>query len=157
VESLTFTVVDSGSAEARWAISQYFDELARRFAEGFIVGNALDDAAADFNEPTGVFILAVHSGQIAGCGAVTFLDPTTAEIKRMWVSPKSRGLGVGRRLLQRLEDEARSAGCTTIVLDTNAALTEAIAMYESAGYRRTDTYNENPYADYWFTKSVTQT
>lgn len=154
MEQVTFTVADPGSAEARWAMLRYFDELASRFEGGFVAGDALDEAAALYKEPTGAFVLAATDGRVVGCGAVVFLDVTRAEIRRMWVSPTTRGVGLGRRLLGRLEDEVLCSGRTTVLLDTNGALIEAISMYESAGYRRTERYNDNPYATHWFTKSL---
>lgn len=154
MEPVTFTVVDAGGREAQWAMRRYFDELALRL-DGFVVGDALGEAADRYNPPTGVFVLAVTEGRTVGCGGVVFLDEQTAEIKRMWIAPASRGIGLGKRLLARLEDEARAAGRTTVVLDTNGSLTEAIAMYEATGYRPTERYNENPYAQRWFTKALT--
>jgi GNAT superfamily N-acetyltransferase len=106
----TFSIADAGSAEARWALQQYFDELAGCFDGGFVVGDAFDEAAALYSEPTGRFLLASLEGEIVGCGAVVFLDADTAEIKRMWVSPTSRGVGLGSQLLDRLEHELRLAG-----------------------------------------------
>jgi GNAT superfamily N-acetyltransferase len=82
------------------------------------------------------------------------LDATTAEIKRMWVAPDVRGLGLSRRLLAALEIEAKSAGMTRLVLDTNRSLAEAQALYRKAGYRETARYNDNSYADFWFEKSL---
>jgi GNAT superfamily N-acetyltransferase len=151
----TFSIADAGSAEARWALQQYFDELAGCFDGGFVVGDAFDEAAALYSEPTGRFLLASLEEEIVGCGAVVFLDADTAEIKRMWVSPTSRGVGLGSQLLDRLEHELRLAGRRSVVLDTNEALIEAIAMYEAAGYRPIARYNDNPYVHHWFTKSLT--
>ena len=149
---------DARSDEARWAMRQYFEELDRRFAAGFLVGEAMDaamDEAADrYVPPNGAFVVVEDDDEILGCGAVVLLDEQTAEVKRMWVAPPARGLGVGRRLLSALEDEARRAGCATVVLDTNAVLTEAVEMYLVAGYRPTDPYNDNPHADRWFRKAL---
>jgi ribosomal protein S18 acetylase RimI-like enzyme len=133
-------------------MERYFTELGERFPGGFEPGDALRDAAASFNPPGGVFVIAFVQGEPAGCGGAQYLDETTAEIKRMWVSPHSRGLGLGRRLLARLEEEARLAGRRRVVLDTNGTLTEAISLYRSQGYVPVDRYNDNPYADRWFAK-----
>lgn len=135
-------------------MSRYFAELDRRVPAGFPADDAIDTATASFNPPRGSFVLATEAGATVGCGAVTYLSPTTAEIKRMWVAEGERGRHLGRRLLQRLEGEARSAGRTTAVLDTNATLLEAVALYESAGYRRVGRYNANPHADLWFAKPL---
>jgi ribosomal protein S18 acetylase RimI-like enzyme len=72
----------------------------------------------------------------------------------MWVDPGWRGAGLGSRLLRHLEDEALALGLPVVRLDTNATLEEAIALYERAGYRRIDRYNDNPYAEVWFEKRL---
>ena len=138
-------------------MTSYFDELAARFPGGFDPGDALGTAAAEYDPPNGVFVLASNAdSEVLGCGAVAFLDDETAEIKRMWIAPTARGMGLGKRLLAHLEDHARGAGRTRIVLDTNASLTEAIALYESCGYVAIGRYNDNPYAGRWFTKALSE-
>ena len=82
------------------------------------------------------------------------IDEQIGEIKRMWIHPDWRGLGLGRRLLARLEAVAGELGRTRIVLDTNEALTEAIAMYRRAGYHSIERYSDNPYAHHWFAKDL---
>ena len=72
----------------------------------------------------------------------------------MWVSPAARGLGVGRRLLQQLEGQVIEHASDVVRLETNRTLTEAIAMYRSAGYREVDAFNDEPYADHWFEKHL---
>lgn len=158
MQDVSLEMEDAGSPDAQWAMAQYFAELDARFPAGFAASDAqagLDDARTHLNPPHGRFLVARRSGVVVGCGGVTLLDEVTAEVKRMWVSAAARGSGLGRRLLTRLEEEARALGRTTVVLDTNGVLTPAIAMYESAGYRRRDRYNDNPYAEVWFTKELT--
>jgi ribosomal protein S18 acetylase RimI-like enzyme len=70
----------------------------------------------------------------------------------MWVSPAARGLGLGRRLLAELEAQAREHGVRVLHLETNRVLAEAIALYRSAGYREVPAFNDEPYADHWFEK-----
>ena len=72
----------------------------------------------------------------------------------MWVAPEVRGLGLGRRLLGSLESRAAAAGARTARLETNGALTEAIALYRSAGYREVPAFNDEPYAHHWFEKTL---
>jgi GNAT superfamily N-acetyltransferase len=153
-DEIVFAVVDAGGDSARWAMTQYFAELDERFPRGFDPGAALEEAAVSMNPPNGVFLLALRGDQVAGCGGVQLLDADTAEIKRMWVSPDARGVGLGRRLLARLEDEARRLGCHRVVLDTNGVLLPAIAMYRAAGYADIERYNDNPYAEHWFAKEL---
>ena len=154
MDDVAFSIVDASRDEAQWALTQYFAELHRRFPNGFDPGDAADDAAIQLNPPYGLFLVAVCDGVTLGCGALNFLDDETAEIKRMWISRHSRGLGLGKRLLARLEAESLRAGRANVVLDTNGTLIEAIAMYRSCGYVEVDAYNDNPYAEHWFAKSV---
>jgi GNAT superfamily N-acetyltransferase len=154
VSEMEISVADAGSAEAQWAMTQYFDELAVRIPGGFDATGVLDGAALTYNPPAGVFILASVEGEVVGCGALQHLDDDTAEVKRMWVSPSVRGRGLAKRLLARLELESLASGRNTIVLDTNASLTEAITMYGKQGYAAAERYNDNPYAQLWFRKEL---
>jgi GNAT superfamily N-acetyltransferase len=154
VDAVTFRVVDPTSLKARWAMTQYFDELDRVFDGGFERGDAIDEGALVYRDPTGSFLLAEAGGDVVGCGAVVHLDDRRSEIKRMWVSPTARGKRLGKRLLARLEEVVRHAGRRTVVLDTNAVLVEAISLYEAAGYRPVEPYNDNPYATHWFVKDL---
>ncbi|HSB84819.1 MAG TPA: GNAT family N-acetyltransferase [Ilumatobacteraceae bacterium] len=152
--TISLDVVDPRSDEALWAMTQYFDELDRRFTAGFDPGNTLVADAPSMSAPQGVFVVAHSDGEVVACGGVKRIDDDRAEIKRMWVRESARGLGVGRRLLQHLEEQAIRLGCSWVVLDTNATLLEAIAMYERAGYSPIERYNDNPYAARWFAKEL---
>ena len=157
VHDVTFSVVDAASDDARWAMAQYFEELDARFTDGFDPGAAFDEAVIGLNPPNGAFVVAKFDDDLVGCGGIQFLDDDTAEIKRMWVSSQRRGIGLGRRLLAFLEGEIQASGRSWVVLDTNKALTEAIAMYRSCGYESIDRYNDNPYAQLWFAKQLRPT
>jgi GNAT superfamily N-acetyltransferase len=154
VDDLRLTIVAAGSDPAQQAMRRYFQELDARFPGGFDPGDALKDAEVSFIAPKGVFLVAQRAQTTLGCGAISWLDADTAEIKRMWVSDAARGQGLGRRLLDRLEDEVRRSGRRRVVLDTHAVLIEAIAMYHRAGYREVPDYNGNPYAQLWFEKTL---
>ncbi len=152
---VTFHTTDPAGVDATAAMTMYFDELDARFPSGFDRTGALDAGAASMGAPHGVFLVATASdGTIVGCGGVQRCGETTAEVKRMWIDADWRGAGIGRRLLGELEQFAAVVGYTEVMLDTNATLTEAIAMYESAGYRPTEQYNDNPYAERWFVKAL---
>lgn len=140
---------------AREALDAYCAELDARFPTGFDPGPMSADDVASLRAPEGVFVVAVSDGAAVACGGVRRLDPETLEIKRMWVDASWRGAGMGSRLLRRLEDEAARLGGSRVVLDTNRTLTEAMAMYERAGYRETAGYDVgNPYAEAWFEKPL---
>jgi DNA-binding MarR family transcriptional regulator len=152
--TVCFEVVDPSSAEARAAMTEYFSELDRRFPGGFDPGDTLVVDAPSMRAPEGAFVLARSDDEVVACGGVKAIDASTAEIKRMWVHPGFRGTGLGRRMLERLEQAARGLGRGRVVLDTNPTLIEAITMYERAGYRSIERYNDNPYAGRWFAKSL---
>lgn len=136
------------------ATGRYFAELDARFPGGFDSGGAVDHDAAAMAPPEGVFVVATSDGEPVACGGVQPLSAGTGEIKRMWVHPDWRGAGLGSRMLRHLEDRARELGHRRVVLDTNGSLVEAIAMYERAGYARIERYNDNPYAEAFFEKSL---
>jgi ribosomal protein S18 acetylase RimI-like enzyme len=89
-----------------------------------------------------------------GCGALKFHDDGRAELKRMWVAPTARGLGLGRRLLAELEAHAAANRVRVLRLETNRALDEAIGLYRAAGYREVPAFNDEPYAHHWFEKTL---
>lgn len=135
-------------------LSQYFDELSRRFPGGFDPSLAPPVRPDQLVEPNGAFLVARIRGRALGCGAVHQTDALTAEIKHMWVHPTARRRGVGRCLLVSLEDAARRLGCRTVRLDTSSYLPEAISLYLSSGYTEICPYNDNPYARHWFEKHL---
>ena len=75
------------------------------------------------------------AGEPVGCGGLRVLEPGVGEIKRMFVSARARGTGLGRRLLGELERRAAQAGMTRVRLLTTAMLTESRALYAAEGYR----------------------
>jgi GNAT superfamily N-acetyltransferase len=77
-----------------------------------------------------------------GCGAVRIIEPGVAEFKRMYVAPAARGQGVGRRIVEALEQESRRLGAHRIVLETGPRQPEAIALYSRAGFTEIPLYGE---------------
>jgi DNA-binding MarR family transcriptional regulator len=153
--TVRFQEVDPGSSDATAALTSYFDELDARFPGGFDRSGAVGEGVATMRPPGGTFLVAsADDGTVVGCGGIQTHDDATAEVKRMWIHAEWRGVGLGRRLLAELEQHCAALGYTSVVLDTNATLTEAIAMYEAAGYSPTKQYNDNPYAQRWFTKPL---
>lgn len=148
-------VVDPASVEAVWAMQQYFDELDERFEQGFDPGDALTSGLESMAPPDGSFVLAIDGTETVGCGGVQTIGDGIGEVKRMWVSNRARGHGLGKRLLRRLEDESRRLGHHTVRLDTNSQLPQAVAMYRNAGYVEIERYNDNPYPDHFFEKRLT--
>jgi DNA-binding MarR family transcriptional regulator/N-acetylglutamate synthase-like GNAT family acetyltransferase len=145
---------DPSSPDARWCIGHYFAELSERFEEPFDPARTLPADRRELVPPTGAFLLARINGQPAGCGALRTLAPGIGELMRMWVDPAQRGLGIGKRLLAALEDEAAALGQARVRLYTNRSLEEAKAMYRATGYAEIARYNDDPYADHWFEKRL---
>ena len=120
---------------------------------GMPAATGLYDPEAE-RDSCGFAFVATLRGTPVGCGALKFHGRRPAELKRMWVAPSTRGLGLGRRLLAELEHLAREHGARTVRLETNRNLTEAIALYRSAGYREVPAFNDEPYAHHWFEKRL---
>jgi ribosomal protein S18 acetylase RimI-like enzyme len=129
-------------------------ELDTRFGDGFDPGQSNPAAADELRPPAGLILVARLAEAPVGCGAVKLHGKSPAELKRMWVDPAARGLGLGRRLLQELEQHARESGARVVRLETNRELTEAIRLYRSSGYREVPPFNQERYADHWFEKML---
>jgi DNA-binding MarR family transcriptional regulator/GNAT superfamily N-acetyltransferase len=147
-------IEDPTTPDARWCFEQYFGELQARFETGFNPAHSISAAANELVAPVGALVIARLRERPIGCGAVKFHRDAPAELKRMWVAPDARGLGVGRRLLIELERLAQAAGARVVRLETNRALEEAIRLYRSSGYREVSAFNDEPYAHHWFEKGL---
>jgi DNA-binding MarR family transcriptional regulator/GNAT superfamily N-acetyltransferase len=147
-------VRDPTDPDARRCLRAYVEELSGRFDDGFDPGRSISAADHEMTPPAGLFLVAMLHGKSAGCGALKFHPGAPAEVKRMWVSPAVRGLGLGRRLLAELEAHAAERGVRVLRLETNRTLTEAISLYRAAGYREVPAFNDEPYAHHWFEKTL---
>jgi len=152
--AVTVEPADPEGADGSWCLAHYFAELAQRFESGFDPGRSIPATAAELRPPAGVLLVARLHGEPVACGALKFTTRSSAELKRMWVSPRARGLGLGRRMLVELEQRATEAGMVTVRLETNGALVEAIALYRSSGYVEVEPFNDEPYAHHWFEKRL---
>jgi putative acetyltransferase len=133
---------DPYSAVATRFIAELIAELSSRYAD------REDDEASSFSPadatvPRSAFVIATLDGEPVGCGAIRPLTAEVAEIKRMYVHPRARGLGVGRAIATELERFARDFGYTSIKLETGVRQPEAIALYTRRGFIRIA-----PYGDY---------
>jgi len=150
---IALAIEGPATQDAQLCLTRYFDELNTRFETGFEAVPALAAALHDLAAPAGMFLVARLRGEPIGCGGL-ILYPDAPLIKRMWVAPAARGLGLGRRLLQELERLARETSARSIRLDTNRVLHEAIRLYRSAGYQEVPRFSDEPYAHHWFEKAL---
>jgi DNA-binding MarR family transcriptional regulator/GNAT superfamily N-acetyltransferase len=146
--------LDPNHPDARQCLRAYFDELDRRADTGFDPAAGISAEPHELTPPAGSLLVAYLHGEPVGCGAVKHHEGEPSEVKRMWVSPGARGLGLGRHLLAQLEAQAAVSGARMTRLETNRALVEAIALYRSAGYREVPAFNDEPFADHWFEKEL---
>jgi GNAT superfamily N-acetyltransferase len=98
--------------------------------------------AGDVSHGRGVFLVVRRGTVPVGCGAVRLIDSETAELKRMYVVPASRGTGLGRKLLAALEAEARALGARRLVLETGIRQAAALALYHATGFLPIPLYGE---------------
>ena len=94
--------------------------------------------------PSGALLIGLEGDRTVGCVAVRKLDDDGCEMKRLFVKPEARGRGLGRQLAREIIGVARQLGYSLMRLDTLDRLTEAMRLYETLGFRRTEPYYENP-------------
>jgi GNAT superfamily N-acetyltransferase len=128
------------SPTAQSLIANLNAELTERYPEeGANFFHLAEDEVA---EGRGGFFVAYLNGMPIGCGALRMIEPAVAEFKRMYVAPTTRGQGVGRRIVEVLEQESRRLGARRIVLETGPRQPEAIALYTRAGFTEIPLYGE---------------
>ena len=98
--------------------------------------------------PRGALLTAIFNGTLAGCCALRPLNnvdyPNACEMKRLFVRPKFRGLGIGRLLAEAILDAARQVGYTNLLLDTLSDMETARALYHDLGFEDVPPYYHNP-------------
>jgi DNA-binding MarR family transcriptional regulator/GNAT superfamily N-acetyltransferase len=152
--SVTIESLDPEHEDARACLERYTVELNARSTRRFDPAVGATASPHELRPPAGEFFVAYLRGVPIGCGAVKHPPGRHAEIKRMWIAPSARGLGLGRRLLLRLEDRARVAGARVARIETNSDLGEALSLYASAGWTEVAPFNDEPYADRWLEKAL---
>jgi DNA-binding MarR family transcriptional regulator/ribosomal protein S18 acetylase RimI-like enzyme len=152
--SIEIEPTDPEHPDAQHCLAEYVAELNRRSERGFDPSVGETALPHEVRPPAGQFFVARLPGQPVGCGAVKHHRQAPAEIKRMWIDPGVRGLGLGRRLLETLEDCARSGGARLGHIETSGVLGEAITLYRSAGWVEVPRFNDEPFADHWFEKRL---
>jgi putative acetyltransferase len=143
-------VVPASTAEID-AVRDIFREYARGLGVDLCFqqfDRELAGLPGDYAQPRGKLMLATVNGEVAGCCAVRPLDssdyPNACEMKRLYVRPQFRGLGLGRQLVEEAMEAAREAGYASVLLDTLDDMEAARSLYEDLGFKEIPPYYHNP-------------
>lgn len=140
---MTVGVASPRLPEAVILIEHLTDELRAIYGRD---GGSGSFKPEDVEGEGGAFVIARTGDGIAvGCGAIRPFENGIAEVKRMFVEPRLRGLGVGRTLIAALEAEAVRLGYRSLILETGTLQTEANALYAKTGFERCPCWGK--YAD----------
>lgn len=154
----TIQAVDPDADIAADIVRAYMADVASRWYERPTTVEEVDQALrdepyGDLRAPTGVFLAAIEDGRAIGCAGLRFLG-AAAELTKVFTLPAHRGRGVASMLLRGAEHACLEHEISTLRLDTRAALQEACALYERAGFERVDAFNDEPYSDRWYSKTL---
>ncbi|MFH1436535.1 MAG: GNAT family N-acetyltransferase [Pseudomonadota bacterium] len=140
-------LIQAHSPQQLESIREMFEEYSKELDFDLCFQHFSDELAGlpgDYALPHGRLYLAVLDEKPAGCAALRRIDESTCEMKRLYVRRRLRGRGTGRELAMRIIDEARAIGYRRMRLDTVPAMTTAIALYTSLGFREITPYRFNP-------------
>ncbi len=136
--ALHFEIDDPAAPE----VAPLLLQLDGYLAELYPTGNILPVPLAELKQANVTFLTARVDGKPVACGAFVRHNDYV-EVKRMYVLPACRGLGLGKQLLEALEKEVARSGGTLVRLETGTAQAEALELYARAGYRRCPPFGEH--------------
>lgn len=151
---IVFEEVDYASEIATKCLNAFAAELSQRLNLVFDLKLAGDPDLSQMAQPNGSFVVA-RLGEIPlGCVGIKGNGGPIAEIKRMWIAPAARGLGLAQELMTKSEAAAAELGIKTLRLDTNHRLKEAVGLYLKMGWVEIERFNDAPYPDLFFEKHL---
>ncbi len=153
-ENIVFEEMDYTSDLATKCLNAFAAELSKRLKVEFDLKKSGDPGLSQMKQPLGTFVVARLGDFPVGCVGVKGNGGALAEIKRMWIAPAARGLGLAHQLMTSAEKAACALGIKTLRLDTNSTLFEAISLYRKMGWTEIDRFNDDPYPDVFFEKHL---
>jgi GNAT superfamily N-acetyltransferase len=136
VSEIKIRRADLSEPAVRRLVGELLSELSERYGG---TGDDTPIGETDFTPPNGMFFVLDDGERLLGCAGWRRHGPD-AELKRMYTVQAARGRGLARRMLAKIEDSAREAGCARVILETGDRQPEATALYEAVGYVRIEDF-----------------
>ena len=131
---ITIAQEDPSAPDVQRLLSAFVDEVKKRYDSPPADVGIFDPGLV--TAPRSVFLVARVDGYAVGCGALVPVDENCVEVKRMFVAPPHRGLGIATNILDELERFAREFDYDAMRLETGVRQPESIALYGKAGFYR---------------------
>lgn len=131
------------------ALFQGYAALVQKTVHGYSNGVLTDipKLPGEYILPEGMLLLAFCDGKVAGCIGLRKLTSSTCEMRRLYVKPEFRAMGIGRKLALASIEKGQALGYSFMRLDTIPHFREAVALYEAMGFKRIERYNDVPLRD----------
>jgi ribosomal protein S18 acetylase RimI-like enzyme len=146
-EAVMLSIIQARGSEELQCVRTLFEEYAASLNFDLCFQNfdeELANLAGEYSSPQGCILLALQDGQPAGCVALHRLDDGICEMKRLYVRPSFRAMGIGKVLAEAIIAEAQRKGYKKMCLDTVPSMREAQLLYQSMGFKDVEPYRYNP-------------
>jgi GNAT superfamily N-acetyltransferase len=146
--------VECADADVSLVLQQaFFSDIASRYP-GWEPASSQAVDVSDLAPPHGVWLVAYRDGRAIGCGGLQRFDTKTGEVRRIFLDMAERGGGRERKLLAELEDHARRLGYERVRLTTGDGQSEALGLFQSAGYHEIPPFTDGAFTRHWMEKAL---